>query len=105
MNCISFFKITGSEESTRDVNEESQDSNLDPTQGDTGGDVITTIRTEDEANPQTMLGDGDLQNDDCTKSGEELTEENKKGHTDLEVGEGYEGEGQDKKHSVSAQSI
>lgn len=91
------------------MNEESQDSTLDPTQGDTGGDVITTIRTEDEANPQTMLShpkeDGDLQKDDCTKSGEELTEENKKGHTDLEVGEGFEGEGQDKKHSVSTQSI
>lgn len=49
--------------------------------------------------------DGDLQKDDCTKSGEELTKENKKGHTDLEVGEGYEGEGQDQKHSVSTQSI
>lgn len=91
------------------MNEESQDSNLDPTQGDTGGDVITTIRTEDEANPQTMLShpkeDRDLQKHDFTKSGKELTKENKKGHTDLEVGEGYEGEGQDKKHSVSTQSI
>lgn len=48
--------------------------------------------------------DEDLQKDDCTKSGEELTKENKKGHTDLEVGEGYEDEGQDKKQK-STQSI
>lgn len=90
------------------MNEESQDSNLDLTHGDTGDDVITTIRTKDEANPQTVRShpkeDGVLQKHDCTKSGEDLKGENEIGHKDLEVGEGHEGEGQDKEHSVSAQS-
>lgn len=103
------YSIPGSEESTRDVNEESQNTNLDLTDGDTGGEVITTNRTEVEANPQTVLShpkeDGEVKKQDFTKSDEVLKGECEIGHKDLEVGEGQEGDGQDKINSVGSQSL
>lgn len=102
-----FFQIPGSEESTRDVNEESQNTNLDLTDGDTGGEVITTNRTEVKANPQTVLSHPkeDVKKQDFTKSDEVLKGECEIGHKDLEVGEGQEGDGQDKINSVGSQSL
>uniref|UniRef100_K1QM92 tRNA pseudouridine synthase A n=1 Tax=Magallana gigas TaxID=29159 RepID=K1QM92_MAGGI len=103
------YSIPGSEESTRDVNEESQNTNLDLTDGDTGGEVITTNRTEVEANPQTVLShpkeDGEVKKQDFTKSDEVLKGECEIGHKDLEVGEGQEGDGQDRINSVGSQSL